>query len=404
MKKWLTILLFFVSGFFLYDGCYTQAAVNQDGSVTIDANNFPDPWFREAVKRCDENSDGRLSDEERKKIGEIAITMTDGSMNSEGFFSVGGVYCIGIKNSEPKRKKLQAGISSSHLLLDGISCFENLTDLSIKGFEKVSGSLKANKKLVNVELIGSTDETGEYGKISHIQSMLPLKQIQSLSIEGIHFRKFSLKEAVNLYKLSLYGMEIDKIDLSAQKELKVIELHETELETLDLRKNKKLQKVVVTSGIVKQDYDTRHGDEQKEKKAGKLYYDYCGVSCKVLLPANNRIQDLTYFTADKQIDLSQCKRLKFLHIREGVKMKFPWKKLKKTNKNTFGFITVSGAKRKVFKNRRKGNFLYLTGKKNWKNRRSDVAKWEDQKSDVKPQWAFARANLDKIAARAVERG
>lgn len=370
MRKWLWILLFFASGFFFFAGYDAQAAVNQDGSVTIDENNFPDPWFREAVTYCDENRDGSLSDEEKKKIGEVEITMTDGSMDSQGFLSEANVLCYEIRNSEPKRKKLELWSSSRHLSLEGIGCFENLTDLSIKGFEKVSGSIKTNKKLVNVKLAGNTDETGEYGEISHIQNMLPLKRLRSLSLEGIHFRKFSLPEAANLYKLSVSGMEIGSMDLSHQKELKVIELHETELGSLDLRKNKKLWKVAVTSGVLKQDYDTQRGEEQKEKKAGKPYFDHCGISCKLKLPA--QIRNLTCFTADKQIDLTPCKRLTSIHIREGVKMKLPGKKYKKMKKNAFRFITTSGEKGNLFQTQRKGKYLYVTGKKKWNDRRSDV--------------------------------
>lgn len=370
MRKSLLILLFLASGFFLFDGCYAQAAVNRDGSVTIDADNFPDSWFREAVTYCDENRDGSLSDEERKKIGEISVTMADGSTDSQGFLSGVNVLCYEIRNSEPKRKKLELWSSSHQLSLEGIGCFQNMTDISIIGFEKVFGSIKANKKLVNAKLVGNTDEIGEYGEISHIKSMLPLKQLRSLSIEGIHFRKFALPEAANLHKLSMSGMEIGSIDLSRQKELKVIELHETELGSLNLRKNKRLWKVIVTSGVLKQDYDTQRGDEQKEKKAGKPYYDHCGISCKLKLPA--QIRELTYFTADKQIDLTPCKRLTSLHVREGVKMKLPWKKYKKIKKNTFGYITVSGEKGNLFRSQRKGKYLYVTGKKNWNNRRTDV--------------------------------
>ena len=294
-------------------------------------------------------------------------------MDSEGVLSGGVTLCYDIKKSEPKRKKLEIWVSSPQLSLEGIGCFENLTDLSIRGFEKVSGSVKANKKLVNVVLAGNTDETGEYGDISQMKGMLPLKQLRSLSIEGIHFRKFALPEAVNLLKLTMTGAEIGKTDLSCQKELKVIKLHETETGSLDMRKNKKLWKISVTSGILKQDYDTQRGREEKEKKAGSPYYDHGGVSCRLLLPETNRIKDLTYVTADRQIDLSQCKSLTSLHVREGVKVKFSGKKYKKIKKNTFRFITVSGEKGKQFQIKRQGKYLYVTGKKNWKYRRTDVA-------------------------------
>ena len=372
MRKWLWILLFFSSGFFFFAGYDAKAAVNQDGSVTIDANNFPDSWFREAVTHCDENRDGSLSGEERKKIGEIAVTVADGKMNSEGVLSEGVTLCYDIRKSEPKRKKLEIWVSSPQLSLEGIGCFENLTDLSIRGFEKVSGSVKANKKLVNVVLAGNTDETGEYGEISQVKEMLPLKQLRSLSIEGTHFRKFALPEAVNLLKLTMTGVEIGKTDLSRQKELKVIELHEAEIGSLDLRKNKKLWKIAVTSGVLKQDYDTQRGREEKEKKAGSPYYDHGGVSCRLLLPEVNRIKELTYVTADRQVDLSQCKKLTSLHVREGVKVKLSGKKYKKIKKNTFRFITVSGEKGKQLQIKRQGKYLYVTGKKNWKYRRTDV--------------------------------
>lgn len=52
-----------------------QAAVNREGSVLIDVNNFQDSWFCEGICCCDKDENGVLSKEKINIVTEIRIRL-----------------------------------------------------------------------------------------------------------------------------------------------------------------------------------------------------------------------------------------------------------------------------------------------------------------------------------------
>ena len=364
MKKWIKwVVLFFVTAFGSMYGNQAEAAVNTDGSVTINELNFPDERFREGIRCCDIDGDGVLSKEERNVITQISVNL-DTSKESWSHVSGNGIYsdvyanCLGIRSY------------NAPFSIEGICYFEQVTDIFIKGYDYVTGSAKENTNLANVGLqrVGSG---GVYADTAAIQAMFPLKQIKRLFLCGIGFQKFSLPGAIELRSLEIIGRygsnQMRQMDLSSQKKLCTLALHDVRLDKLDLRKNKELVEVRVSPGEANWDYDTHFFYYQAEKQCGVPYYDGLLNNCRLLLPSQNKIKRIQYFVKGDVLDITQCKKLKSLHIGEGAKVKMLRKWYKEVGRRNL-CVTVSGDVGKKYKVPRAGKYMKIKGKKNWKNK------------------------------------
>ena len=63
----------------------------QETEVKIDSQNFPDPVFREYIKRCDLDENGSLSPEEIQKATELKIESFDLSKNVCSSMDITGI-------------------------------------------------------------------------------------------------------------------------------------------------------------------------------------------------------------------------------------------------------------------------------------------------------------------------
>lgn len=85
---------------------------------------------------------------------------------------------------------------------------------------------------------------------------------------------------------------------------------------LNLTKNEKLKEVSVQFGLSCVLTDLKTG------KAEKIpFFKWSKNACKIQFPKKNKITKLSYFTTDKEIDLSSCKKLKEVHIAKNTKIK-----------------------------------------------------------------------------------
>lgn len=142
MKKWIKFIMLFVAAAFgSMCGNRTDAAVNMDGSVTINEQNFPDERFREGIRCCDKDGNGVLSKEERNFVTKISLKL-DGTkeMWPEGKGTYASVF-LG---------QLEISSYSGPFSIEGIGYFEQLTSMFITGFADVTGS--ASLELLSEDL------------------------------------------------------------------------------------------------------------------------------------------------------------------------------------------------------------------------------------------------------------
>lgn len=357
MKKRIWMALFLTMGFCFFCGSRAEAAVNPDGSVTINEENFPDKWFREGIKCCDENQDGVLSEKERNGIAQIKIKAgkPEPSMN-ENFYSY--KWACDLEIDRPY----------GPLSIDGICYFENVTDLFINGYEYVTGSVKENKKLKTLGLCG-TGGKNMYAYTAEMEKMFSLQRLKYLFVQGLSFDNFALKEAVNLTQLHIecgdlaWKTEVQKFDLSYQKKLRTITLHNVAVGTLDLRQNKELARVCITAGEKTPSENLYFYKSEVDKPSGIPYYNQCLDKCTLLLPSQNKIKNIQYFAKGSELDITQCKKLRSVHIGEGVKVKMLRQWYKKFGRQNLCFI-VNGDVGKKFKVPGKGKYMHVKGKKN----------------------------------------
>lgn len=370
MKKWIRLIILFAAAAFAgMCGNRAEASVNMDGSVTINEGNFPDERFREAIRCCDKDGDGVLSKEERNIVTTVHLKL-DGSKEMWSGGDGKGVY------SSAYHDQLEIRSYDAPFSIEGIGYFEQLANVFIKGYANVTGSAKGNKKLMYVGLY----ECGEQRDTAAIQAMFPLQQLRRLSLYDMSFQVFQLPGAVNLRSLELagvYGAEVrvQRMDLSSLKKLRTIALHDVSLDKLDLRKNKELVEVGITSGLGCLDYDTHFFYPEGSKTCGINYFGGIRKNCRLILPSRNKIKRIQYFVKGDELDITQCRKLKSLHIGEGVKVKMLRKWYKEAGRRNM-CVTVSGDVGKKYKVSRAGKYMKITGKKNWKERR--VSESEDR--------------------------
>lgn len=310
---------FVLLGLFVLCGLFCSknimAAVNADGSVAISAENFPDETFRNfIVKMYDSDGDSLLTKEQLGAVESMTLGIRTAEESDDGLWEKKGNFSV-----------------------DGIQYFKNLKEIDIYGYEYMQGTLKKNTNLKKIGLHRIKYEKGKVTiAVSKINKQFPVKQIKTCILTGYECRTFNMSQMNKLEQLLVNGNHYDRnlskiqnIDLSKNKNLKRLDFQQIQLKKLDLRKNKKLSHVSVVSGFpVSKDYEEGTGDEPG-------YLDYYsvvkGTKNQILLPKKNKITEMRYFSSNKQIDVSNCSKLKILQVSKGMKVKLLRKWYKKSS-------------------------------------------------------------------------
>lgn len=271
-----------------------SVSAEEHGSVAINEQNFPDSKIRNMIKEdmFNKNHDDVLTWEEIQNAKALVIS-TENTMEP-GDWDVTGIG------------KLQ-NLNRVILRLEGMQKGNEIIERDIKG------TFRNNAKLTQVVL----DAGGRKISQSKIEQLLPLDQIKELSIENADIQKLSLSKDANLENLTIKNCDhLEKLDVKGAKRLKKLTVENTSVKRLDLTKNVKLREVSVQFGLSCVLTDLKTG------KAGKIpFFKWCKKSCKLQFPKKNEIIKLNYFTTDKGIDLSKCKKLKEIHISKNTRIK-----------------------------------------------------------------------------------
>ncbi|MCI8363814.1 MAG: hypothetical protein HFG34_02535 [Eubacterium sp.] len=311
-----------------------RAAVNADGSVAINEENFPDEKFRHIASQYDIDKNQILTLAERSVLKNLTLEYVDPVyyQDKTDYDLIASTLCgPGTAKPEELQVSWRSGKEDHQTLsVKGIEYFPELQIYRVNGYDKTEGSLKNNSKLKKI-MIGVDDYGGQttwpckWANCYRLGQDFPMKQLETIQIgPAFECSDFSLREAVNLEELQIgVGSKdhivnpslLGRIDLSANKKLKRIWFHGVKVKRLDLSKNTKIQEIKIEGNKYFYDF------YKSGKRAGGLYADASGA-CELKLPKSNSLKKLVYMAKNKKLDLTRCKKLSLLKVPSGVQVKF----------------------------------------------------------------------------------
>lgn len=390
MKKYQLLLfltVLFTTAFFGMP-VHSKAAVSENTNVAVNQENFPDERFRALAEYLDKDKNQILSETERNLLKELKVVY-------EGKHHFGqGVLAAAVTNqrisshkiSDDSKLVLQWGSPDVEgvrkLSVKGIEYFPELRSYSVVGYHETEGTLAGNGKLTDICLALSGEEIEmelssgvavPFTDCTEFERQFPLKQLKRIRIGvGFRFQKFSLAKAVRVEELefghnSIYGFgddsnprthsEIGMLDLSGHKKLKKIAFYDVKTEVIDLRKNKELKEIMIGGHPLWQDvFNNNHS-----KKAGSGY-TISNFTSKLKLPKNNKIQKLECTSALKKLDITSCRKLKFLRLQGNVLVRTKRSWYEKAGKKSL-VLYVRGTQVKQKINKKTKKFVYIKTQK-----------------------------------------
>lgn len=300
-SKLIKVILAFalIIGAFSFNSSF---AAGQD--VEINETNFPDPTFREYVKRFDNNRNGKLSNSEINVVKNIDVS-------EKNIQSIKGVeFFVDLEELECVKNKISDINVSKNTKLKKLNCeWNELTNLDV------------TKNTALIEL-----RCG----INHLTT-IDLKNNKNLRVlwcQTNRFTNLDIKENILLNEVFLVKNEISTLDLSNNKELQILDVSENNIKNIDLSNNTKLVKLDARTNKLSEIDVSKNLDlgslECQEnllknidlKNNKKLYYLDCSNNkLKNLdLSNNSGLMSLLIGKNDfENIDLSSLKELSIFH-------------------------------------------------------------------------------------------
>lgn len=333
-----------------------------DGDIILNEDNFPDVLIRKALEeKLDTDKNGVLSKEERGRVWQLNISFgTDNNFENSIWHT--------LEDGEEVYRKNFCALSicinpatQSQYNLSGIEYFNNLQEVKLDNFERMTGgSLKGNPLLRQVEINCDSLQSVQFEKVAQF---VPLEQLIYLGLKNVGAEKIDIKSAVNLRTLRISEEEESEdgvtLNLSSNRKLKKLELFNVPVKKLDLRKNKKLTELSVKSGEHR--WGDKYGYSASQKQRFEYYVPTYTHQCKLQFPAKNNIKFLEFFTSDREIDLTQLTKLEELHLLKRTRAKVKIKQAKTWyNKKNWSLLFVkSGQFVNKVKLPKTGKYAYL---------------------------------------------
>lgn len=215
-SKLIKIILVFalIIGAFSFNSSF---AAGQD--VEINETNFPDPTFREYVKRFDNNRNGKLSTTEINAVKNIDVS-------EKNIKSIKGVEVF--------------------LELEELECVKNkISDINVSKNTKLKKLNCEWNELTNLDVTKNTSLIELRCGINHLTT-IDLKNNKNLRVlwcQTNRFTNLDIKENILLNEVFLVKNEISTLDLSNNKELQILDVSENNIKNIDLSNNTKLVKL-----------------------------------------------------------------------------------------------------------------------------------------------------------------
>ena len=270
-------------------------------TVRISKKNFPSKAVRvELKRRWDEDSDGKLSSSEIKKVKYLYIFASEDEKKTslkgmQYFYNLKSVYLSAqtMNHIDLRKNKKLESLEISGKKLSGLKFYgRNLKTVDIS-VEQYKGDLNL-RNLPKLEKV-SISSDGKYDKIdlsgSKVQSIdigdhwtsvkyldfsnckrlqyatVQLRNLGKMKMKGSNglrsldletyypedstIRKVDVSRMRDLVFLNLYGSKISQLSVKNNKKLEVLNVHGTNLKKLNLSVNKKLQTLDVGSTKIK---------------------------------------------------------------------------------------------------------------------------------------------------------
>ena len=407
-------------------------------TVRISKKNFPSKAVRVELKqRWDEDSDGKLSPSEIKKVKYLSVFASEDEKKTslkgmQYFYNLKSVdlYAKTMNHIDLRKNKKLESLEISGKKLSGLKFYgRNLKTVDIS-VEQYKGDLNL-RNLPKLEKV-SISSDGKYNKIdlsgSKVQSIdigdhwtsvkyldfsnckrlqyatVQLRNLGKMKMKGSNglrsldletyypedstIRKVDVSRMRDLVFLNLSGSKISQLSVKNNKKLEVLNVHGTNLKKLNLSVNKKLQTLDVGSTKIKK------LDLSANKKIREL--DVSHTKIRTLnLSANKKIREFRCGNnrITKMFSLPNPERVELLDI-SNTKMKSPnlkrYTALKELYANGISATSLD------LKKCRKLEYIYLNDTKYLK--RLDLSK---QKLLINVE--FRRSNVEELDIRATTR-
>ena len=379
-------------------------------TVRISKKNFPSKAVRVELKqRWDEDSDGKLSPSEIKKVKYLSVFASEDEKKTslkgmQYFYNLKSVdlYAKTMNHIDLRKNKKLESLEISGKKLSGLKFYgRNLKTVDIS-VEQYKGDLNL-RNLPKLEKV-SISSDGKYNKIDLSGSKVQLRNLGKMKMKGSNglrsldletyypedstIRKVDVSRMRDLVFLNLSGSKISQLSVKNNKKLEVLNVHGTNLKKLNLSVNKKLQTLDVGSTKIKK------LDLSANKKIREL--DVSHTKIRTLnLSANKKIREFRCGNnrITKMFSLPNPERVELLDI-SNTKMKSPnlkrYTALKELYANGISATSLD------LKKCRKLEYIYLNDTKYLK--RLDLSK---QKLLINVE--FRRSNVEELDIRATTR-
>ena len=214
---------------YLYDcgkrASYTftlNVTVVPEGSIGIDASNFPDPNFRAYVKeKFDTDNNNSLSESEREAVTKIDV---DGGYNGQKLTSLKGIeFFPNLQELHCFENQIISLDASKNIALQKLSCSKNqLTSLNVSQNTKLQNLFCYKNQLTSLDVSQNT-------------------QLEKLHCFNNQLTSLNVSKNTALKGLSCSNNQLTELDVSQNKALAYLYCDENQLTELDVSKNTALE-------------------------------------------------------------------------------------------------------------------------------------------------------------------
>ena len=206
--------------------------VAPDGSIGINASNFPDPNFRAYVKaKFDKDNDNFLSESERNAVKEITV-------NSKNITTLEGIsYFPNLETLKCYNNQLTSLDVSKNTGLLTLSCYENnLTSLDVSQNTKLEELLCGKNQLTELDV---RNNTALWCLSCYENKLTSLDVSQNTQLEQLDCGRNQLTELdvrnnTALWYLSCYENNLTSLDVSQNPALQELYCGKNRLTSLDV--------------------------------------------------------------------------------------------------------------------------------------------------------------------------
>lgn len=294
--------------------------------VEINKTNFPCSEFRKQIKIYDNNSNGKLSNDEISKIKKFNVYFYEKKPSIKGIEFLKDLEDVFIAYNGPENNKKFNLKSNTKLKSIRVFNFtKNITEFDISGC----------KELKILEISPRYDNKSKKASVKKLD-LSANEKLEELYIGGCKIKSIDLQNNVELKKIKIFNNKIDKLDVSKNIKLEYINCRKNPIGELNLDSNENLS---------------------------SLYADECKIK-KISLSNNKKIKRISLNASldksIKELDLSNSNNIKILYCNDNnldkILINSPALKILECSNNNIKYLDldVSTKLKRVYA---KGNLL-----------------------------------------------